>query len=210
MKRISFLFALLIVTVFSAANSYAQVKLEEIIKPGSRLIYQVTSGRGNYDFVITVKDLKGSSFEWEMGSPMDTKGTIIHTDKALQSAYKMYNYFQSETKKLDDQILSVWLSQKMFKDLTKAAEGVKVCMYDPLDEPKLMKYFMDGEFSVKIDGKGAKITDKVVRPAKKSGAKWIIDPSNDDSFSYYNSASFPVILRMHTNFTSALKEIKTK
>lgn len=195
--------------LIASTGANAQVKMEEIIKPGTRLIYNVKTEQGSYDFIVTIKDIKGSSFDWEMTSPANMKGTINHTDKALLNAHKMYNFFHSETKTLDDQTLSVWLSQKNYKSLAKG-DAVKVCMHNPTDDPAMMKQFQDGEFLIKVDGNGFKMFDKWVKPAKKVKDKWIIDPTSDDSFTYYNSASFPVILRMHADFELALREIKTK
>ncbi len=197
--------------VFTAVvlSTKAQVKLEDLIKPGTKLIYAVKTYSSTYDFIVTIKDAGGMSFDWEMTSPADMKGTINHTKKALQNAYKMYNFFHSETRTLDDNTLSVWLSQKSYKALAKG-DAVKVCMHNPTDVPVMMKQFMDGEFNVKIDGDGKKIYDKWVKPAKKVKDKWIIDPTNDDAFTYYNSAKCPIILRMHADFELALKEVITK
>ncbi len=194
----------------ASINAQAQVKLEEIVKPGTKLIYTVKAQGSTYDFIVTVKDVKGKTFDWEMTKPADMKGSINHTDKALQNAYKMYNYFHSEERTLDDQTLAVWLSQKLFKSLVKG-EAIKICMYSPTDPPATMKQFMDGEYLVKVDGNGYKMYDKWVKPAKKlKDGKWMIDPASDDAFTYYNSPSFPIILRMHTDFELALREIRTK
>ena len=137
------------------------------------------------------------------------RGSVTHTTKAIQNAYKMYNYFQEEDKALDDQTLAFWLSQKVIKALIKG-DPVKICMNSPTAEPATMKQFMDGEFLIKLDGNGFKMYDKWVKPAKKVKDKWIIDPSSDDMFTYYNSIEFPIILRMHTDFELSLREVKTK
>ena len=121
----------------------------------------------------------------------------------------MYNYFQNEERTLDDVTLGVWLSQKIIKALIKG-DAIKICMNSPTAEPATMKQFMDGEYQVKIDGNGYKMLDKWVKPAKKVKDKWIVDPTSDDAFTYYNSATLPIILRMHTDFELALREVKTK
>lgn len=205
MKQL-FLSALLVAFSLGAG---AQVKLEEIVGPGTKLIYNVKTPEASYDFIVTIKDVKGKSFDWEMTKPADMKGTINHTDKALQNAHKMYNFFHSEERTLDDNTLSVFISQKLYKSLAKG-DPIKICMHSPEDEPANMKQFMDGEFLVKVDGNGYKMYDKWVKPAKKVGDKWIIDATSDDAFTYYNSAAFPVILRMHNDFVLTLKEIRTK
>ncbi len=204
MKRLFVLFFLC-----AALTTHAQVKLEEIVKPGTRLIYTVKAYGDTYDFIVTVKDLKGESFDWEMTNSAKLHGTIHHTPKALQNAFKMYNYFQNEERTLDDVTLSVWLSQKIIKALIKG-DAIKICMNSPTAEPATMKQFMDGEYQVKIDGNGYKMLDKWVKPAKKVKDKWIVDPTSDDAFTYYNSATLPIILRMHTDFELALREVKTK
>lgn len=206
MKRL----LILLLTLASFSSSHAQVKLEDVVKPGCKLIYAVSANGSNYDFIVTVKDLKGSSFDWEMSAPANQKGTIIHTAKAQKDAYKMYNYFASETKKLDDLTLSVWISQKVFNTLVKG-EGIKMCMYDPLDEPQLMRNFGDGEFVIRVDGDAFRVNDKMIRFAKKTRTNtYVVDQSNDDYFTFYNSIKLPIILRMRDKFTLTLKEIKTK
>jgi hypothetical protein len=201
---------ILFLSVVTAATSRAQVNIEEYVKPGTRLVYTVSANGSSYDFVVTVKDLKGSSFDWEMGSPADQKGTIIHTPKALKEGYKLYNYFVPEIRTLDDKTLSVWISQKVFDALTKNTDGVKMCLYDPLDEPILMKNFGEGEFVIRINGEAHKLYDKMVRPAKKTKTgTFVIDQSNEDYFTYYNSPKLPIILRMRDKFFLTLKEIKT-
>jgi hypothetical protein len=201
---------LVCLTLIAATYSYAQVKLENLIKPGTRLVYAVNANGSTYDFVVTIKDVNGASFDWEMGSPADQKGTIIHTPKALKEGNKMYNYFVSETKTLDDQTLSVWISQKVYGILAKNTDAVKMCLYDPLDEPLFVKTFGDGEFVIRVNGEALRINDKMVRFAKKAkNGTWVIDQSNDDFFTYYNSATCPIILRMRDKFTLTLKEIKT-
>ena len=185
------------------------MKLEEVVKPGTRLIYSVKSDQGDYDFIVTIRDLKGTSFDWEMTAPASIKGTIKHTPKALAGAFKMYNFFQAETKTLDDATLSVWISQKLFNEFAKGKDAMKVCMNNPNDEPALMKQVVDGDLTVKVDGNATIIHDRFVKPARKAKDKWIIDPTIDDYFTYYNSAAFPIICRMHTNFTLTLKEVKT-
>jgi hypothetical protein len=188
----------------------AQVKLEEVVKPGTKLIYSVKNDLGTFDFIVTIKDMKGTGFTWVMTAPANMNGEVIHSVKALKDAFKVYSLYQSETKTLDDKSLGIWISKKMFDDLTKGLTAIKVCLNNPLDEPIFMKQFMDGDLVLKVDGNGTKIHDKFVKPARKVKDKWIIDPVNDDFFTYYNSAAFPIIMRLHNGFmTMTLKEVKT-
>ena len=63
MKKIFFLFGLLILSIFS----FAQVNLQTLVKPGTKLIYAVEAGAQKYDFIVTVKALVPALiFDWEM------------------------------------------------------------------------------------------------------------------------------------------------
>jgi hypothetical protein len=207
MKKLMFIMLLL----FCAAQSNAQVRLEDIVKPGTRLIYGVESDGNKYDFIVTVKDKKGTSFEWEMTSPANMKGKIIHTPLAMQNGYKMWNYFQSETKKLDDQTLSVWISQKIFRALNDpSGDPVKIGMYGLQDEPLDMANVKEMSSKIRVDGKDVTIGYRLVMPVKLENNTWVIDKNNDDYLMFNNSASFPIIINMHDRFMLVLKEVRSK
>ena len=201
---------LFICTLF-ALQANAQVKLENIVKPGTKLIYAVEAGGKKYDFIVTVKDLKGSSFDWEMTDPVNISGTIIHTPKALANANTMYNFFQPGTKKLDDKTLSVWLSKKVYEHLSKTAgKPIKIYVYGPGKDPLDMGTFTGSvPLEVIIDGKTENISTELVKPLVLSGRDYVPD-DKDEFFSFYDSPSFPIILRLNLDFSISLKEIKTK
>ena len=94
MKKTTILFSLLITCILASA----QVKLETIVKPGTKLIYAVESGSKKYDFIVTVKKLSPLVFDWQMTDPVNTSGTITHTAKAMISANTMYNFFSADPK----------------------------------------------------------------------------------------------------------------
>ncbi len=200
---------MLLVSISLLLQNNVQAQINKVLKPGSRLIYSVSSSRGSYDFVVTLIDKKGTAFNWEMGSPADIKGKIIHTSKALQEGYIMFNYFRSETKQLDDKTLSVWISQQIFKALSKGGEPVKVGMSGPDQDPIDMQKTTEGSFTVTVNGKEISIKDMMVKPVKKENEQWVADQSNDMYFTYNMESDFPVILRMNAGFTLQLKEIKT-
>ena len=107
MKKIFFLFGLLILSIFS----FAQVNLQTLVKPGTKLIYAVEAGAQKYDFIVTVKALVPALiFDWEMTNDNKNAGTITHTATAMMAANTLYNYFTPGAKTLDDNTLSVWLS----------------------------------------------------------------------------------------------------
>ena len=120
---------ILFVCLFGAHAMSAQVKLEDIVKPGTKLIYGVNANGSTYDFIVTVVKLKPAvEFKWEMTAPINIEGTIIHTAKAMKSGNTMYNYFSPGSKTLDDNTLSVWLSQNVFEGMNKTGKGIEVKM----------------------------------------------------------------------------------
>ena len=124
MKKITILSALLIASIFA----FSQLKLETLVKPGTKLVYAVEAGSKKYDFIVTVKKLSPLVFDWKMTDPVNTSGTIIHTAKAMISANTMYNFFSPGSKKLDDKTMSVWLSKSSFAGVMKAGKGIMMKM----------------------------------------------------------------------------------
>jgi hypothetical protein len=204
MKKILFLCTLLTLSVFS----FAQVRLEGLVKPGTKLIYAVEAGEQKYDFIITVKALTPALvFDWQMTDPVNTNGTITHTPAAMIAANTMYNYFTSGTKTLDDNSISVWLSKNTFNGLVKTGKGTMMKM-NTGESLKRMGTYTDDDKELKIIVNGEKETVEE-KLAKELNAEGI--PLGDDIyFSFYNSAKMPIILRMLNGFSITLKEIKTK
>src|SRR3569833_2289265 len=126
---------LLFACLLLAVCTQAQVKLENIVKPGTKLIYDDDADGKKYNFIVTVNDLKGSSINWEMTDPVHISGRITQTPKAIASANTMYNFFQAGDKKLDDKTLSVWVSQKCFNQFDKhGSQPIKMFLNGPNKE----------------------------------------------------------------------------
>ncbi len=197
MKKLTLLFVLVVV----AACTNAQVKLEDVVKPGSKLIYAVEANGSKYDFIVTLQDKNGSSFAWEMTAPASIQGKIIHTKTALQSAANMWNYLGAETKTLDDNTLSVWISQKVLTALNNK-ESVAVGMSSPDAAPNNMAVVSEADFDITVDGKKTSIHENVAKPVLDAGGTIKVNEASSDYFTYNNAPGFPVILRMNagTNF----------
>ena len=204
MKKIFLLHALLILSVVS----FAQVNLQALVKPGTKLIYAVEAGEQKYDFIVTVKALTPALvFDWQMTDPVNTSGTITHTPAAMIAANTMYNYFSSGTKALDDNTISVWLSKNTFTGLTKESKSVMMKMNTGQPLKKMGTYKEDpDELHILVNGEKETIEEKIAKELNAEGA-----PVGDDTFfTFFNSVKMPVILRMQNGFYIALKEIKTK
>ena len=204
----TFLFTCMLFVMYTQA----QVKLENIVKPGTKLIYAVEAGDKKYNFIVTVNNLNGASFNWEMSDPVNLSGNITQTAKALDNADVMYNFFQPGDKKLDDKTLSVWLSKKCFNQFDKqAGKPVKMYLNGPDQDPENVgTYTGDLPLEVTIDGKTDTIYEELVKPLTLSGQDYVPSEESDDFFTFYGSAAFPIILRMNLGFSIALKEIRTK
>ena len=194
----------------ATVSASAQAKLEDIVKQGTRLVYEVNSNNEKYDFIVTVLDKKGSSFVWEMTAPVNRKGTITQTKKALDNGCIMWNSFDNGAKKLDDSTLSVWISQKVFNALKKSGSMVRIGMYGPGERQLTMSGLSEWNFEILVDGKTTSIGEKIVKPYAIQQGFAGPDLTISDFFTYYNNQSLPIILRMHDKFDLALKEIKTK
>jgi hypothetical protein len=204
MKKIFLLFTL---SVFSLV-SFAQVNLQTLIKPGTKLIYAVEAGEQKYDFIVTVKALVPALvFDWEMTNDNKSSGTIMHTAPAMISANTLYNYFSPGAKTLDDNTLSVWISKNTFTGLTKGAKTVMLKM-NTNEALKKMGVTKEDPAELKIIVNGEKETVEQFTANDLSTAN--AAPEDQVYFTFSNNAKMPIILQMKNGFYIALKEIKTK
>jgi hypothetical protein len=204
MKKIFLLHILLIISLFSNA----QVNLQTMVKPGTKLIYAVEAGEQKYDFIVTVKALVPALvFDWEMTNDKKSSGTINHTAAAMVAANTLYNYFSSGVKTLDDNALSVWISKNTFTSLTKGAKSVMLKM-NTNEVPKKMGVTKEDPVELKILVNGEKET---VEQFTASDLNAVNAPAEDQVyFTFASNAKMPIILQMKNGFYISLKEIKTK
>lgn len=193
--------------MFLSALCFAQVNLQGLIKPGTKLIYAVEANEQKYDFIVTVKALVPALvFDWQMTDPVNINGTITHTPQAMMIANTMYNYFSPGTKILDDNTISVWLSKNSFTALTKGNKTVMMKMNVGETAKKMGTYTESKEIKILVNGEKETVNEELAKELNAEGK-----PVSDETyFSFYNAAKMPVILRMQNGFYIALKEIKTK
>lgn len=201
---------LLLLLSFSGLSllSVAQVNLQTLIKPGTKLVYAVESGGQKYDFIVTVKALVPALvFDWEMTNDNKSNGTITHTALAMISGNTMYNYFSPGAKTLDDNTLSVWISKNTFTALTKGTKSVLLQM-NTNEAPKKMGVMKEdpAELKILLNGEKETVEEFMANDLNASNA-----PADEQVyFTFSNAAKMPIILRMKNGFYIALKEIKTK
>ena len=204
MKKILLLQSLLILSLFSIA----QVNLQTVVKPGTKLIYGVEAGEQKYDFIVTIKALVPALvFDWEMTNDKKSSGTITHTATAMIAANTLYNYFSSGGKTLDDNTLSVWISKNTFTSLTKGTKSVMLKM-NTNEAPKKMGVTKEDPTELKIIVNGEKET---VDQFTANDLNAVNAPAEDQVyFTFASNAKMPIILQMKNGFYISLKEIKTK
>lgn len=202
MKKTCFIVGLLTLSIIS----FAQVNLQTVIKPGTKLTYAVESGGQKYDFIVTVKALVPALiFDWEMTNDKKSSGTITHTAAAMITGNTLYNYFSPGAKTLDDNTLSVWISKNTFTGLTKGTRSVLLQM-NTNEAPKKMGVVKEDPVALQLIVNGEKETVEEIE-AKDIG---VSDGQDPVYFTFAASAKMPIILRMQNGFYIALKEIKTK
>ena len=204
MKKSVFLFFFLSLSFLS----FAQVNLQTLIKPGTKLTYAVEAGEQKYDFIITVKALVPALiFDWEMTDRANNNGTITHTATAMISGNTLYNYFSPGAKTLDDNTLCVWISKNTFTGLTKGTKSVMLKM-NTNESPQKMGVIQEDPKELKIIVNGEKET---VEEFTANDLNATNAPAEDQVyFTFANSPKMPIILRMKNGFYITLKEIKTK
>ncbi len=204
MKKTTFLFCFLSLSILS----FAQVNLQSVVKPGTKLIYAVEAGEQKYDFIVTVKALVPALvFDWEMTNDNKSSGTITHTAAAMIAGNTLYNFFSPGAKTLDDNTLSVWISKNTFTGLTKGTKSVMLKM-NTNEQPKKMGVTKEDPAEMKIIVNGEKETVEEFTANDVNAAN---APAEDQVyFTFANSPKMPIILRMKNGFYIVLKEIKTK
>ncbi len=199
MKKSCFIFSFLILSLIS----FAQVNLQTVIKPGTKLIYAVEAGAQKYDFIITVKTLVPALiFDWEMTNDNKSNGSITHTAAAMVAGNTMYNYFSPGAKMLDDNTLSVWISKNTFTGLTKGAKSV-ILQMNTNEKPRKMGVTKEDPTELKIIINGEKETVEEFTANDLNAAN---APADEQVyFTFSNSPKMPIILRMKNGFSIALK-----
>lgn len=209
MLRLLILLLCVLSAVFSAKGQHP-VRLEDVLRPGTRLVYGVESRGMEYDFIVTIKNASGAGgFSWQMTAPVNLMGTVVHSQKALQSGNRMYNYFHGGTDSLDDATLSVWVSRLACRTLVQA--GIPFTMYLHGDNNPPTPVSSSGratDLEVLVNGRAVSIRELLVRPHNQPAAV-SSGSTAEQFFTIYPSPSLPLILRMSIGFYIGLKEIRT-
>lgn len=178
MNNISYLcliFSLLIFANSCRSIGVLEKKGIEFVE-GSDLLYEVNAEGEKYSFDLNINQFSTNyiSFDWDMDGTRS--GTVSMTQKPLETATKLMNYFTGGYSELKDET-SVWISQQLFKDL-KTGKTVEI----NLGKGNVKKFRNNGYegycFKDK-DGKEICINTLVVWDEDMKQEIWIADDPNN-------------------------------
>lgn len=182
-------------------TSFAQVNIEDLVRPGTKLVYAVESRGMKYDFIVTVKQLTPVVvFNWEMTEPANISGTIIHTEKGMQSARTMFNFFRPGEKTLDDETSCVWLSNEVYTGMYhKDGTGISTDVGAP---QRTFTKTNDDSLKVTVNGKKQILIESMAIEVGNSGKS-----NNEDFFTFSSSSKMPIIYKFKGSFYIELRAI---
>ncbi len=199
MRKCLTLFALLFTFCTSRAQNINDLEsLENAIKPGTQLTYDVNAGGKQYKFIVTIKKLGAEiAFDWKMTEPVNKTGSVAMSAAAVAKADALFNYFNGGPTVLEKET-SVWISQKLFNDIATTAQGA-IRVNGAADTVTVMSNTIS-EFNFNLNGNLVAIPGWELQGG--SDIKYTID--------VIESAKFPLIVRMDLGWTISLSEVKSQ
>lgn len=170
------------------------------INRGDKLVYHVSFGEKEYDFIVTINDAgyeKGVDFNFEMTAPVNKKGHVTISGKARAESSRYINYFSGGELNLTD-ACTVWLTNKNFSEMPEKKtimtldDGSPEVFYRPEKD--------DVNLVVNVKGKKMKIDGFSINNAA--------DGTGNETLWINNISSNSLILRMDLGWTIELKEIR--
>ena len=169
----------------------AQKKIKDWPKTGDTLVYEITVGYKQYNFIV--KNLKIDNnivFDWEMTKPNELIGSLVISAHALDTATAQKNYFQDGERFIENRTC-IWISKRVYQAIKKK-ETIRI---NPGNGPTPLNYKSKQELTVLINGVETKV--KTLFAETAAGDRfWILD--NKDN---------PIIVKMYIGFTAVLKEV---
>lgn len=178
---------------FSATHAASNPK--DIIKKGTKLVYDVQYFGNNYEIIVVVKDNNDDyNFDWYMSAPANGKGTLNLSKDAIDNATGIFSYFTNGEINLADQCC-IMLSRKMYDTFknngsmeiyTDKKNNVKTIFGNPYTHTQNVGYKNDfsNEFECKT-----------------------INDGGDYQITYVNDQNFPLIVEMKLDWSLKLKNI---
>ena len=192
-KNLHNVFIAVLLVLYSTSS--ASVNPNQIIKKGTKLIYDVNYLGSQYEFTIVIKDQSETyRFDWSMSAPLNKKGTLNISKEAIQNATELFNYFSNGDVNPANQCCVI-LSKKMFNTFQKNS-SLEICtdkkkneisiFGNPYDHTQSFGY--NNDFSNEFDCK-------------------TVTNGDEYQITYVNDSNFPLIIEMNLGWTLKLKNI---
>lgn len=169
---------------------------KDVIRLGSKLIYDVNFEGASYEVTVIVKNNNENyTFEWFMSKPANGKGTIQLSKAAIENASGILSHFTNGDISLDDQCC-IFLSKKMFEELkndgsmeivTDKKKNVKTIFGNPYQHTQSYGYKNNytNEFQCRT-----------------------VSDGGDYQITYVDDADFPLIVELNLDWSLKLKNIE--
>jgi hypothetical protein len=177
------------------------------LQVGNKLIYNVEQGLNEYKFIMTIKTLKPMiSFDWKMTAPVNKKGTVVISKKAMDSAVALFNYFENGSIKLEEQTCA-FLSRNLSKQLQEGKDKIEFSVTENKGDAEV--------FDVLKTNK-SEVSGNIYFPVTKKykGKNYSLDSytlenkDGSNKLRIWKNQNFPLIIFMETNFKIYLSEIQ--
>ena len=166
------------------------------IKKGTKLTYHVTTGDREYDYTVTLtKTGPVIAFDWTMGDPVNTSGSINISAAALSTATAYKNYFEDDSKVTLSKQSTVWLSKKNFNEL-KAKGKTRMDMTGSVylfeREPKAMEITYETSGGMK---KGNVYVCTFIKTADTQYTIHVFDDAKNPLIQFMDLGTFTITLK---------------
>lgn len=181
------------IVAFSAAHSYSIPK--EIIKKGTKLVYDVNYEGNYYEITVVVKDnSEDYHFDWYMSAPAIGKGSLNLSKNAIENATGILSNFTNGELNLADQCCIV-MSKKMYEAFndkgsmeiyTDKKNNILTIFGNPYTHTQNFGYMNDfsSEFNCKT-----------------------VSDGGSNQITYVNDPNFPLIVELKLDWSLKLKSI---
>lgn len=171
-----------------------------IPQEGMILVYEVDFYGNNYDFLVLIQKSSKDKvvFEYLMTNPNQTSGSVTMLADALESATAQFNFFRGGPVTLEE-MTSVWVSRKVFDELTGKAGRSTISPDGGQTQVELIANKVGYDYSLYNHISERQFNDIAYYYAESAdgGAKYWIGTSR----------AVPIILKMDLGWTISLREM---
>jgi hypothetical protein len=196
MSKFVFVAFLFLITSYCSAQNIADLEtFEKNVKPGTQLIYDVSTKLKDYKLTLTIKKLGDEIvFDWKTSDPDNKAGTITMSAGATQNAAALVTELKPGDAKLDNET-AIWISKKIFKDVATTAQAV-LKLNGVADTVTTLSNTI-GEFNFNLDGNLMAIPGWELSGGPDN--KYIVDVLE---------SKFPLIYKLNLDWSMILTEVK--